>query len=191
PGCGVRSAARNIVTDGLSAVPSLNLVGHGESSQSELATQMFPWLSAAFPTGLLRTDLPWPKPGSVSRRGPPPGTTETALQRLPLTQRFHWASMAAPKGLICGSWAPGTGPKGMLNARSGLPLGIFVTESLPQLATQMLPWRSETVPCGQEMLPCRNPRGPEMAVPSGRNADTLSFRAAMRGSLSHGGSWNP
>src|SRR5215470_12430023 len=51
PGCGVRSAPRNIVTDGLSAVPSLNRVGHGESSQSELATQMFPWLSAAFPTG--------------------------------------------------------------------------------------------------------------------------------------------
>src|SRR4029450_1159626 len=99
--------------------------------------------------------------------------------------------MTAPKGLICGSWAAGTGPSGMLNARSGFPLGIFVTESLPQLATQMLPLRSETVPCGHEMLPCRNPRGPEMAVPSGRNADTLSFRAAMRGSFSHGGSWNP
>jgi transposase len=51
PGCGVRSAARNIVTDGLRAVPIIARVGHGESSQSELDTQMFPWLSAAFPTG--------------------------------------------------------------------------------------------------------------------------------------------
>src|SRR5262245_43873657 len=51
PGWGFLSFARNIVTDGLVAVPSLRRVGHGVSSQSEFDTQTFPLLSTASPMG--------------------------------------------------------------------------------------------------------------------------------------------
>src|SRR5919109_2840921 len=99
--------------------------------------------------------------------------TETVLLRLPLTQRLPLLSTTAPNGFICGSPAAGVGPSGMLNARSGSPPGIFVTVSFPQLATQMLPWRSETVPCGQDILPCVYPSDGEIGAPSGRKVETL------------------
>src|SRR3546814_6494542 len=53
PGCGSRVSLRYMVIDGLVAGPSLRLSGHGASSQSELAIQMFPLLSAALPMGWL------------------------------------------------------------------------------------------------------------------------------------------
>jgi hypothetical protein len=38
-------------------------------------------------------------------------------------------------------------------AAVGSPPGYFVTMPLAQLAIQMLPFRSDTVPCGQSMAP--------------------------------------
>src|SRR5689334_25360758 len=55
PGCGVRSLARYMVTDGFCAAPRSPRVGHGESSQSEFATHTLPLLSIVLPIGLVIT----------------------------------------------------------------------------------------------------------------------------------------
>src|SRR5262245_23142762 len=58
----------------------------------------------------------------------------------------------------------------------------MVTESVAQLAIQMLPGRSATVPCGQEIGPAVSPvTSGETASPFGRNTDTLLA----------GGTWQP
>src|SRR3546814_10031348 len=84
----------------------------------------------------------------------------------------------------------GSALSGMLMAWVGSPFGILVTVSLPQLATQMLPSRSDDVPCGHEILPWVNPVLGEIGVPSGRNADTLLW-GASDGVPMQGGSWKP
>ena len=188
--CGERSFARNIVTEGCVALPSTLRVGHGESSQSEFATQTLPWLSTVLPIGFVMTVLPLWVDGSVAISVPAGESTYIALLRLPVTHRLPWRSMTVPNGLICGSFAGGAGPSGMLTARAGSPPGNTVTVSLPQLAIEMLPWRSDEMPCGHEMLPCVNPCGGEIAAPSRVNSDTLFF-VAFCGRNSHGGSWKP
>ncbi len=114
---------------------------------------MLPCESAALPTGWVRTVRPRNVLGTVAITSPSGETTETVAARLLTIQALPWASIAAPKGFICGSPASGTGPSGMLTAASGSPPGNMVTESLPQLAIQMLPFLSDTVPCGHEMSP--------------------------------------
>src|SRR5262249_27674436 len=147
-------------------------------------------MSAAFPTGRASTVRPSKVLGSVAISSPAGERTETVLLKLSVTHTRPARSVATPNGFIFGSFGGGVGPPAMLIPRVVSPPGYFVTVSLPQLAIQMLPWRSETVPCGHEMLPLVYPAGPEMAVPSGAKRDTLFFGAAC-GVSAHGGSWNP
>jgi hypothetical protein len=57
----------------------------------------------------------------------------------------------------------------------GSPSGNRVTESLLQLAIQILPPLSDTVACGHEMPPWVHPLAGLTGVPSLRNWDTLLF----------------
>ncbi|WP_280723214.1 hypothetical protein [Kitasatospora sp. MAA4] len=111
-------------------------------------------------------------------------STTTLSLPFPVTHACPAGSMAMSKGLT----RPSAGGV-MLRACSGRPLGIRVTLRAPQLAIQMFPSGSDTIPCGWTMPPVRQPRGGETARPSGPNCETL--RLSRLASRPQADPWKP
>jgi hypothetical protein len=78
----------------------------------------------------------------------------TELLALPVTKTSPSPLTAAPKGRSNPTALPAViGPSPKLTALAGSPPSSLVTLSLPQLASQMFPPWSATVPCGQLIPP--------------------------------------
>src|SRR2546430_2387026 len=108
-----------------------------------LQSQTFPDGSTATPSGL---DMPPPENGEPGAGDPSGRSSATVSLATPATKMSPSLARATPKGFDTPMFVNSC-------ARFGSPPGYCVTLSPWQLAIQMLPWSSATVPWGNEIPP--------------------------------------